>query len=82
MIISVNGYNTNVGPWVLNITEYPTGGPCCLQHANAACDDQTCTDTICALNPSCCDPEVGWSQACADLADDSCEQCTTPEESS
>ena len=45
----------------------PAGGDC--GHATpavAGCQDVTCCDVICTVNPLCCD--IAWDQSCADAA--------------
>ncbi|MFO0635949.1 MAG: hypothetical protein U0168_24170 [Nannocystaceae bacterium] len=51
------------------------GGDCCdpLGHTGPGCDDATCTQTVCAADPSCCSGD--WSAACAALADAQCGAC-------
>lgn len=62
-------------------TPTPTpGGNCCTEHAGAQCDDQTCEECVCGLDPACC--STGWDQACADEAAIecalSCTECGAP----
>ncbi len=59
----------------------PGGGPCgdrnagsCFQvNATPACSDAACCQTICALDPLCCD--VVWDGACVNLALVQCGNC-------
>lgn len=45
-------------------------GDCCAANGTPGCDDPTCQNTICAVDPFCCDTE--WDQICADQAPDLC----------
>lgn len=54
----------------------PSLGSCCLSHGTPGCSDTSCCSTVCSLLPECC--EVGWSTACAELAETSC-GCLPPE---
>ena len=45
-------------------------GPCDVPHPNVFCDDAACCAQVCFLRPFCC--EVGWDQACVNLALNTC----------
>ena len=47
-------------------------GNCCEANSTPYCDDAACCDSVCAVEPFCCETE--WDQECADLAadDDAC----------
>ena len=51
----------------------PTTGDCCASHPNGGCEDALCCDLVCTQNASCC--EAVWSQTCAVLAGQLCDQC-------
>lgn len=44
----------------------PFAGGCCAGKDLPYCNDRSCCDAICALDPSCC--AVQWDQGCATLA--------------
>ncbi len=48
---------------------------CCVGNDAGApgCDDPTCQDIVCGLDPACC--SVAWSAACQDAANASCAVC-------
>ncbi|MBX7081615.1 MAG: hypothetical protein K1X88_20605 [Nannocystaceae bacterium] len=48
------------------------GGDCCSAHAAPGCDDATCTASVCAGDPFCCNNE--WDAICAGeaIADPAC----------
>lgn len=39
---------------------------CCHAHDAIGCEDPTCSATVCAYDPACCDR--GWDYVCADSA--------------
>ncbi|MEM9463619.1 MAG: choice-of-anchor J domain-containing protein [Myxococcota bacterium] len=49
---------------------FVTGSTCCIGSDSPGCDDMTCQDTICAIDPGCCD--VAWDDVCAGLAEVGC----------
>ena len=49
------------------------GGDCCEPHDGVGCDDAACADTVCAVDPFCCDNS--WDGLCAGEAQDMCEVC-------
>ena len=51
----------------------PEAGPCCFPHQNANCNDQSCCDSVCAIDATCC--ETVWDQVCASIAVTECTIC-------
>lgn len=47
---------------------HPDAGDCLDSSGSPFCDDEMCCEIICAIDPGCCDPDLGWEQGCADLA--------------
>jgi hypothetical protein len=43
-----------------------SGGDCCLGHFTPGCDDATCCEAVCTLDPSCC--LSFWDSPCASAA--------------
>jgi hypothetical protein len=52
-------------------------GGCFEANGTPGCDDQSCCQTVCAVEPSCCD--VAWDTACKDLANELCGNCGYPD---
>ncbi|MCH7700487.1 MAG: hypothetical protein IID37_02250 [Planctomycetes bacterium] len=54
----------------------PGNGDCCDPDANGTpgCDDEACCETICAIDPFCCDFE--WDGSCSNQAQETCEICS------
>jgi hypothetical protein len=48
-------------------------GDCCVAHGNAACDDLSCCQAVCNVDPFCCD--TIWDAACASNAQSICPEC-------
>lgn len=48
-------------------------GSCCFAHEDPGCDEFSCEDDVCAVDPTCC--SVEYTQACADIATDVCFAC-------
>jgi hypothetical protein len=44
----------------------PCVGDCFLTHGSAGCDDETCCNVVCNINPDCC--EETWDVTCVGLA--------------
>ncbi len=69
------------GPGQFSITcgEAPTGcgatgtGDCCVANGTPFCDDATCCELVCSIDPFCCD--VSWDDLCAGMAADYCSIC-------
>jgi hypothetical protein len=58
----------------------PAAGECDVAHAGGGCNIVSCCESVCNLNPLCCDVE--WDQGCADTAISECGlfvySCTNP----
>lgn len=54
----------------------PSEGTCCQSHTGGGCDDALCCDLVCNDTPSCC--EAIWSNTCANLANQICDNCDEP----
>lgn len=48
----------------------PQAGDCFESNGTAACDDASCCESVCALDPRCCD--VVWDAVCVALAEAAC----------
>jgi hypothetical protein len=75
--IRVAGFGGQTGNYTLDIScEIPiegcidAGGECCAENGSAGCDDPVCCQSVCNLDPFCCDSE--WDESCADLATTAC----------
>jgi len=44
----------------------PGHGSCCVANGTPGCEDEACCDSVCALDPYCCDED--WDGLCADNA--------------
>ena len=53
-------------------------GQCCFANGTPACNDETCCDQVCNIDPICC--EVGWDGVCATLAQEQCDECNPDEQ--
>ncbi len=51
----------------------PGAGDCCIANGSPACDDSSCCELVCSIDPFCCDIE--WDATCADLAAQVCVIC-------
>ncbi len=51
-------------------------GHCCVAHQTPGCEDAACCNTVCAIDPFCC--EIAWDVLCVDLASELCGPCTPP----
>ncbi len=54
----------------------PNTGSCFEPHGAPYCADQTCCETVCAVNPYCCD--VAWDASCVGEAETYCVTCDLP----
>jgi len=63
----------------------PNSGDCCEPAITPFCNDGTCCDLVCSIDPVCC--ETAWDQLCVNLAFANCpalcgaippQECTTP----
>ncbi len=48
-------------------------GPCNEAHGDVGCSDADCCQTVCLVDPLCCDPEFGWGAACVSQAINLCD---------
>ncbi len=53
-----------------------TAGGCFVPHDARGCGNVECCNSVCAINPACCD--TAWEQPCADLALTTCGHCGDP----
>jgi hypothetical protein len=51
-------------------------GDCCTLSQFAGCSDAVCCETVCAVDPSCCD--LFWDMDCVNSAKTMCESCGAP----
>jgi hypothetical protein len=51
----------------------PGAGDCCIANGTPACNDFTCCDFVCSIDPFCCDN--AWDATCASLAAQVCFNC-------
>jgi len=51
-------------------------GDCCGATNTPFCNNESCCETVCAIDSFCCD--MTWDQLCADIASDECPSCTGP----
>lgn len=54
----------------------PTAGSCFVAHGTGACDDATCCNAVCAIDPSCC--SSAWDALCVIAADKVCQPGCQP----
>ena len=54
----------------------PATGSCVVVHENPNCRDAECCQTVCAIDPRCCD--LTWDQACVNWAERFCITCGNP----
>ncbi len=54
----------------------PASGSCYVAHGTPGCDDATCCNTVCALDPFCCNNQ--WDGICSDEAATNCASCGNP----
>jgi hypothetical protein len=61
----------------------PEAGSCCDAHGTPFCDNRTCCDQVCAIDPFCCD--TSWDAICVEETLDfpacACDPCQTSDES-
>lgn len=48
-------------------------GDCCAADGTPGCDDNTCSDAVCEVDPTCCSDD--WDANCAAIAASTCETC-------
>jgi hypothetical protein len=51
-------------------------GSCLVVHENPNCRDAECCETVCGIDPRCCD--TTWDQACVNWAERFCRGCGNP----
>jgi len=56
----------------------PAAGDCCEAHPTPFCIDGSCCNTVCLLDPSCC--QTAWDGGCVELAIANCNRCAPPGE--
>jgi YVTN family beta-propeller protein len=47
-------------------------GDCCAAHTSAGCDDAATQECVCDAEPACCNAAQGYSQACVNIAQNTC----------
>ncbi len=53
----------------------PGDGECCLANGTSGCLNRSCCESVCNIAPTCCID--GWTQFCANIAEDVCgNRCT------
>ena len=55
-------------------SDCPGSGDCFTANGTPGCDDGTCCDTVCAVDPFCCTNQ--WDTQCANEAQSLCADCT------
>jgi hypothetical protein len=76
VLVVLDGFGGAAGDFILNITE-AVPGDCCTPGPFNGCDDPTCEDAVCAVDPSCCNE--AWDSVCAlEIAPGLCEECIPP----
>jgi hypothetical protein len=53
-----------------------TGPDCLTAHAAGGCSDESCCESVCVIDPSCC--ETAWDAACVKEAQSTCYPTTVP----
>ena len=54
----------------------PATGSCLAEHENPNCNDTTCCERVCTIDPNCC--ETAWDSTCVDWANRFCFSCGNP----
>jgi hypothetical protein len=54
----------------------PATGSCLAEHENPNCNDTTCCERVCSIDPNCC--ETAWDSTCVDWANRFCFSCGNP----
>jgi hypothetical protein len=54
----------------------PAAGSCLVVHENPNCRDPECCNTVCGIDPRCC--EETWDEACVNWAERFCRGCGNP----
>ncbi len=53
----------------------PLVGDCCAPHDTTGCEDFDAVACACGISADCCNPEIGWPEACAGIAGGLCGAC-------
>jgi len=61
------------GPCPLAQCGDATAGSCCSPHGGPSCDDSTCCNLVCGIDPYCC--QFQWDVTCAAVALNECSVC-------
>lgn len=56
----------------------PLVGDCCAPQATAGCEDFDAVACTCQVSADCCDPAIGWPEACVGIAGGICGACPPP----
>jgi len=68
----LGAYRIRVDATLACIDDCPTSSePCGIPHETPGCEDASCCDAVCEVDPVCC--ESAWDDLCVDLAVDLCE---------
>lgn len=51
----------------------PEAGDCCSPNNTPGCEEQACCNSVCSIDPFCCD--ASWDELCADEAAEVCDIC-------
>jgi hypothetical protein len=54
-----------------------TGPDCLTAHEGPGCSDESCCDSVCVIDPSCC--EANWDAACVEEAQSTCYPTAVPD---
>lgn len=70
----------SVGDYSITVTTEPCvhtcvidAGDCCAANGTVGCEDATCCETVCGVDPFCC--EFAWDDLCARRASQLCGAC-------
>ncbi len=58
------------GPLCMPVCGDPAAGSCFAAHPTPSCDDAACCETVCSIEPSCCD--AIWDEQCVSFANVAC----------
>lgn len=73
-----SGYIDYVQFWIFYDSPCgPGAGDCCSANGTPGCNNASCCETVCAIDPYCC--ETAWDSICADEAKDLCGICPQPD---
>lgn len=65
------------GSCIIELCPHDASGDCCMGHGGLGCEDDACCESVCSMDPFCC--EVEWDDICADHAHQECDICGDPE---